>query len=325
MLALLAQVTRNDVVESEHYGHLVVASRDGVVLASVGNVSTHCYFRSSAKPLQALAVVESGALEAFGLSDRHLALMCGSHAGLDEHARTAAEVLAAAGLTAGALGCGAEAGYADPAQGRLRHNCSGKHSGMLATCVHLGLDTATYLRPDHPHQRRIRQIIAAFTGVREQDIAVGVDGCGVPTFAVPLPAMAVAFARLASPDARSPGLADADSRVRQAMAAYPDMVSGPGQFNTELLRQWGPAIVAKGGAEGLFCLGLADRGLGVALKVADGSARGIAPALLQALHELGVLPAAVREALAAFVTPEVRNSHGLTVGDIRPVPLGLSP
>ncbi len=323
MPTLLAQVIRSDIVESEHYGHVAVAYADGASVASAGRPDYTCYLRSSAKPLQALAVAESGALEAFGLSDRHLAVMCGSHAGLDQHTRVVAEVLSAAGLTPQDLACGPEGSQEDAEHGLLRNNCSGKHAGMLAACLRLGLELPSYLHPDHPHQRRVRAIVAAFTGVAEDQVAIGVDGCGAPTFAVPLAAMARAFARLAAPDGIEAPLAAAAARVRRAMAEHPEMVSGPGHFNTELLRHWGTAIVAKGGAEGLFCIGVAERGLGLALKIADGSPRAIAPALLSALDELGLLPAPVREAVARFGEPEVRNCQGRVVGSIRGVRLGL--
>jgi len=328
---VLAEVTRGPLVESQHLGHIAVASASRDLIASLGQAEARIFLRSAAKPIQALVPIQAGVVEAYGLEPRHVAVMCGSHTGLERHTTAVLEILERVGLGPEALRCGADApANADAARALaaagqqpspLHNNCSGKHAGMLAACRRLELDREEYLSPSHPLQQRILAVVSALAGLAAEDIAIGVDGCGVPTFGIPLVHAAIAFARLATPqqECRSEdNLAAAARTVIAVMAAHPDMVSEPGSFNTELLAALGPNITAKGGAEGVFCLGLAPRGVGVAVKIADGSNRALPAVVLAVLRQLEAIPDEASQALKGFLTPEIRNCHGDVVGQVRP-------
>ena len=320
-------LTRGGIPESMHAVHVAVVDGDGRLLAGAGDPGRVAFLRSSAKPLQALPLVESGAADAFGLEPAELAVACGSHEGAAIHQRTVQGLLRKAGLSEDDLRCGlhppgdAEAAAALARAGepprRIHNNCSGKHAGMLATCVHRGwpLD---YLRVDHPLQRWIQEIVAGACG---EAATLGVDGCGVPTFGVSLRGMALSFARFGSGRGLPAARAGAARRLAMAMAAHPVLVSGEGSFNTLLLARHGVRWVTKGGAEGVWCLGLRDgggAGLGIALKVQDGSHRPSAAVLLQAMAALGV-PGATDPALAPWAYPVVRNTLDAVVGEMQVV------
>ena len=319
MDALAVAVTRGGIRESLHRVHVAVADARGRIRASAGDPYLITFLRSSAKPLQALPLVESGAADAFGLGESELAIACASHAGGAVHTAAATALLRKAGLTPAALRCGIHApedreaaeALAGQAPVRLHNNCSGKHAGMLAVCVHRGWDPATYLDPEHPLQAEIRALVTAVAGATP---VIGTDGCGVPTFGLPLAAMATAFARLGSGETLPAGRAAAAVRLAAAMAAHPELVSGPGHFNTEFLRRHGAAWMLKGGAEGLWCGALrGPGGLGLAVKAEDGSGRGSTPAFLAVLEALG-LPGGSDPALADHRRPVVRNTLGAAVG-----------
>jgi len=328
--ALLAVVTRGDVNESHHLGDLVIADADGKTISGAGNPERVAYFRSAQKPLQALAVVQTGAAERFGLTETELAICCASHSGSRMHVATVQGILDKLGLDASALRCGVH----DPgdaaertrlirageAPSPLHNNCSGKHAGMLASTLALGAPVSSYLDRDHPLQRLISRNVATMSGVPEARLQYGADGCGAPVIAVPLTAMATAYARLANPNELPDDLRIAATRVVAAMALAPDMVAAPGAFNSELLAAGEGHLVAKGGAEGAFMVGLHDpRRLGIAMKFADGSGRAIAPVTMAAVAAVGGLSPGAVSRLEAYVQPRVTNCHGAHVGDIKAV------
>ncbi len=240
----LAQVTRDGVVESTHFGRIAVCSPDGRLLASAGDPDGVQYWRSSSKPIQALSVVTSGAIDRFGLTERELAVCCASHSGSAMHVQTVLGILAKLGLNESALRCGTHRPGDAAERNRLivageepspvHNNCSGKHAGMLATCLALGAAADDYLEMDHPVQRLIATNLELLSGVSRAAWHIGRDGCGAPTVAMPLRAMARAFARLIAPTGLPDDLVDATMRITAAMAAAPEMVSSVGSFNTEL-------------------------------------------------------------------------------------------
>ena len=324
----LAHVTRGDLIECIHYGDLAVCDATGKLIASVGDPSRRVYWRSSAKPIQALGVVQSGAADRFAFTARELSVCCASHSGSAEHVETVRGILAKIGLDETALQCGthwsgdtAERNRlikADASPSPVHNNCSGKHSGMLASCVAWGADPGSYLALDHPVQKRIYENLSVLSGVPVADIPCSVDGCGAPTHAMSLQAMATAFARLAWPDDMPEPIQQAAPRIVAATAAEPVMVSSRGSFNSLLLEAGMGRIVAKGGAEGLFVLGLTAHGLGIAVRTSDGNGRCHPPVVLHLLASLGCLERDLGEALADFVRPKITNCHGVTVGEIRP-------
>jgi L-asparaginase II len=330
----LIAVRRGPLVEALHRGAVVVADGQGRVVAHVGDPEHVTYMRSSAKPLQLLAMVESGAADRFGFAPEELACMAGSHSGSRRHVETVARSLARLGLDASALACGVHPPFDPEEQKRLQaeglapsplhNNCSGKHTGMLALAQHRGWPTEGYERPDHPVQVRIREVLAQMAGFPAEEIVLGTDGCSVPVHALPLRAAATAFARLVDPQGLPPSLAEACRRVVAAMVAHPEMVAGEGRLCTLLMRAWPGRLVAKAGAEGYYAVGIlpgalgnGNPGLGLVVKLEDGDGRrGRDPALLEALRLLGVYGGDLPPTLAPLGNRPLTNHRGLTVGTI---------
>ncbi|CAA9537381.1 MAG: Hypothetical protein of L-Asparaginase type 2-like superfamily [uncultured Thermomicrobiales bacterium] len=330
-MAVLAETTRGGIVESVHHGVIVVADVSGELVAHAGDPCRVVFYRSSAKPFQAIPVVESGAADRFGFTPRELALCCASHSGEPHHQAEVAAMLAKVGLGVDALRCGCIVPY-NKAEGArvaagvvppspLQCDCSGKHAGMLAVCVHEGLPTETYLEPSHPLQRRILGIMAEVLRVEVGEIGPGTDGCSLPTFAAPVAAMARSWATLADPEAAPAGQgrehAAALGRLAAAMVEAPENVAGEGEFVTDLMAIAGGRVVAKSGAEGLFCLALPERGLGGAVRVLDGSFRAHPVVVAALLHELGALDEATLAAIGERHPAAIRNHNGWQVGELR--------
>ncbi|HEV2221186.1 MAG TPA: asparaginase [Casimicrobiaceae bacterium] len=325
----LAEVTRGEIVESLHAGSVAVVDRHGRVLRWAGNPQHLTFTRSALKPLQALPFVAAGGVEHFALSSSQVALLCASHSGEPRHADAAAEILARAGCTAADLQCGTHAPRFYDTRGEvpppppyspLQHNCSGKHSGMLAFCVLCQWPKGSYLEIDHPVQQAIRQSVSTFTGVAAAALVPGIDGCSAPNYAVPLSALARAFARLASAT-DDPEYGRAPRTLANAMVAHPEMVSGEGRSDLALTQAGRGDWVAKIGAEGVQAIGVRSHGIGIAVKVADGQARGLLPSVVAVLDQLGLLDDAARGVLASWGRRPIRNYRGTEVGAIRPAVL----
>jgi L-asparaginase II len=323
----LAYVTRGDLIESIHYGDLAVCDAAGRLVASLGDPERVVYWRSAAKPIQALTVVHSGAADRFGLSAKQLSVCCASHCGSAEHVETVRSILELLGLDESALQCGVHWPGDTAERDRLicaglkptplHNNCSGKHAGMLASTVALGADVSRYLELSQPVQQSILADLSVLCDVPVAQITTGVDGCGAPVHGMALRAMATGFARLGWPDGMPERIQKAAPRVIAAMCAEPVMVSGRGSFNSDLLGASFGRVVAKGGAEGLFVLGLTVPGLGIAVRNVDGSGRGHPPVVVRTMELLGALPQDMREALKAFACQPVSNCRGEAVGEIR--------
>ena len=307
-MKVLAEVRRGDRVESVHHGWAVVMNAHGSVLYEIPGAPS-IFVRSAAKPFQALPLVRSGAFDALGLDDSHLALCCASHAGEPPHQEGVARILQHVGLTPHHLRCGAHRPLADacaPATS-LANNCSGKHAGMLTTCVHSGWDVATYTDPTHPLQHEIARGIEQLGETR---LACAIDGCSVPTWYMPLASLALAYARL-------PG-DPAGKRIAAAMGAHPVMVSGTGRRDTRLMQVTGGRVLSKGGAEGVAAGCLPELGIGFAVKIADGNARAVGPVLVTLLRRLGLLHDHEYEELLPLTRSMLTNHAGLDVGEIVP-------
>jgi L-asparaginase II len=323
----LAVATRGDGVDAVHYGSVAVVDRAGRLLYAAGDPAFVTMTRSSLKPLQALPFVAARGVERFGYSVAQTALLCASHSGEPRHVAAVADMLARAGNTAADLQCGTHApGFYDaagdvpppPPYSPLAHNCSGKHSGMLAYCVQCGWDKGDYLAFDHPLQRAIRTAVSRFTGTPESALVAGVDGCSAPNYAVPLARLAQAFARLATAD-DDPDYGTAPRQLAAAMVAHPEMVSGAHRSDLALMNAGRGDWVTKIGAEGVQAIGVRSHGLGIAIKVADGAKRGLYPATVATLDQLGLLDAVQRAELAPWREPAVRNYRGIVTGAVRPL------
>ena len=322
-----ARVTRGDAVDSVHYGSIAVVDRHGRLLFAAGDPRYLTTTRSALKPLQALPLVAAGGIERFGFSPEQVALLCASHSGEPRQVAAVANMLERAGCTAEQLQCGVHPPLFYAAREELppagvkftplHHNCSGKHSGMLAYCRQCDLPLDSYLAFDHPLQQAIRVAVAYMTGVAEDALVAGIDGCSAPNYAVPLDRLAYAFARLAtaSDDER---YGTAPARLAAAMTAHPEMVSGEGRNDLILMRAGRGDWVTKVGAEGVQAVGVRSKGWGIALKVVDGNARGLHPATVAALDLLGLLDAEQRTALETWREPAIRNYRGLITGHVRP-------
>ncbi len=321
-------VRRGEQVESRHRVAYAVADPAGDVIQQQGDVRAAVFPRSSAKPLQALALVESGAADRFGVSERELALACASHGGEAMHTELVAAWLERLGLGPADLECGTHAPSHTASAERLiaagetpsplHNNCSGKHAGMLTLALHLGAPTAGYSQPDHPVQQRISADLAAMSGTRLGPAAI--DGCGIPTHPLPLANLATALARLTDPGpAAGPGRAAACARIRAAMMRHPELVAGSGRA-CSLIMAAAPNVLVKTGAEGVYVAALPDRKLGVALKVGDGAGRASVVAVIGLLAELGALDRTAATALADLAAPVLRNHAGRTVGRIECAP-----
>ena len=333
----LVECTRGSMVESIHFGALAVVSSHGKLLASVGDPQLTTFLRSSAKPFQALPFIERGGADHFGLTDREIAILCASHSGTDEHVAVLHTIQSKVGVGEGQLLCGAHNPYHEPTTQALllrgekptpiRHNCSGKHTGMLAHALLRSLPLEDYINPQHAVQQTILQTFAEMCDVKPEEIHLGVDGCSAPVFAVPLYNAALAMARLADPVGLPALRAAALQRIFRAMAANGDMVAGPGRFDTLIMSLMGGNLVAKAGAEGYQVIGLlpgligaGSPGIGMAFKIADGDTSGRARPLvgIEILRQLGVLSAEQIAGLAGFDRRPLYNWRKLPIGEIRP-------
>lgn len=325
---VLVNVMRGRMVESRHAGAVAVVDANGRAVLSLGDIGRPVFPRSAIKVIQALPLVESGAADRYGFGAEELALACASHGGEPGHVAVAERMLKSAGLDASALKCGthwpmhsassqalARSGGTATA---LHNNCSGKHAGFLCACCAMDADTATYIDPEHPIQREVKTTLESFAGMRLGDDVRAIDGCAVPTWAIPLSGLARAFARIGTGEGLLPERAKALSRLRAAVAEKPWYVAGTGRFCTEVMGAFGARIFIKTGAEGVFCAALPEQGLGIAVKCDDGTTRA-AEVMIAAILERLLVSGANRSALERFVRPAIRNWNGQTVGRIEPM------
>ena len=327
MAVELAELWRGGYRESVHSGNVAVVDAKGRLLAAAGDPHMFTFPRSALKPIQTLAVLESGAAAAFAFTDADIALCTASHSAESHHIKGVSAMLAKAGLEPTLLRCGAHAPYHLPSAIQLyeqraqpqavHNNCSGKHTGMLAAAKHLQAPLDSYLDIGHPVQQLILDALCEVAEVERKDVAVTVDGCSAPAFGIPLTALALVFARLANPDLAPARHRQALRRVRDAMLAHPEMVAGTDSLCTDLMVAGGGRIVAKAGAEGVYGVGSLDSSFGVAVKVLDGNKRAAEPAVVAVLDQLDALDENARGALASYAHPVVKNAAGIDVGEIK--------
>ena len=331
----LVEVRRGAITESRHRGHVVVVEPDGNIVASLGAPETVTFLRSSAKPLQAIPLLVSGAAEQFGFTDKEIALACASHNGESIHTEVAASMLEKIGLGPDALRCGVHEPYSLEVAAKLRqlgqspsvlqNNCSGKHAGMLAVAKHLGASTENYESPENAVQKAIADVVSQFSGVAVTDMAVGIDGCAAPIFGITMKAMALAYARLVlPPHSFDKATRDACERIVRVMSSYPELIGGTSdRLDTEIMKAAPGMLISKVGAEGVYTAGIKPseawpRGLGLALKIEDGDDKRARPTVVvESLRQLGVLKDESLEAVARYAFFPVQNSRGDVVGEIR--------
>jgi L-asparaginase II len=314
--ALVVEAVRGQTVENRHTVHAAVVNRSGALVARAGNPDRVAFWRSCAKPFQAMPLVADGVIEQFDIGSEELALCCASHSSEPRQVEIVRGLLAKSGCTESDLRCGphpplSETVAVDYARRGIGltpvySNCSGNHAGMLALARHHGWPIERYTDPDHPVQRRSLAEVSRWTGVPESRIRTAVDGCGVVTFGLPLAAMALAYARL--------GIADADDVVpiRNCMLSHPSLIAGQGRPCTVIMSAYPGRVITKVGAAGVYCTALIKEGLGIALKVEDGNGPAAVVALAAILRELGLGP--IPDELAR---PPIINTRGETVGRLQ--------
>ena len=315
---------RGEVVESSHVVHVAVVHAEQGLIASAGNPAHQSFVRSAIKMFQVMPFVEAGGMTHFGLTGEELALCTASHGGEPFHITTARSILAKAKVTDAALVCGPHLPLHEPTAhamiaagerpGRIHNNCSGKHAGMLACCVCQQWVTNGYHRPSHPLQQRIRSTLARWMRINADEMENAVDGCGLPTFAIALDAVAEGCARFAA--AAADGTTPA-ATIFTAMVDHPEFVAGTDRLDTSLMRAAGKRLIAKVGAEGFYCAAVPSLKVGVALKAEDGAKRAAEPALLAVLHTIDALSAAELGRLEKYAQPKILNTRQELVGYLR--------
>jgi L-asparaginase II len=324
---VLVEMLRGAVVESRHTGAVVAVDADGRKVLALGNVRHPVFPRSAIKAIQALPLVESGAADRYGFGTEELALACSSHSGEPGHVAVVERMLARIGLDSSALRCGVHWPLHQPsaqalargggAAAAVHNNCSGKHAGFLCVACATGADPAHYVQPSHPVQRMVRDTLEVLSEAPLSPDVCAIDGCSVPTWALPLDALALAFARFGTGAHMLPERVRAAARLRDACTAHPWHVAGTGRFCTEIMQKLGARVFLKTGAEGVYCAALPELGVGIAVKCDDGAGRA-AEAMMAAALERLLDNDADSVILEPFVRPVVRNWNGMVVGGLRP-------
>lgn len=325
---VLVEVLRGNRVESEHRGAVAVCDATGKALLEIGDVSRPVFPRSAVKAIQALPLVESGAADALGFGNKELALACASHKGETAHVELARSMLASAGLDENALECGShwpsnhDATVALARSGQspnqLHNNCSGKHSGFLCTCRHIGLAHRDYVAFEHPYQATIREVIGEVTGAPHDAENSAIDGCSIPTYAIPISNLALGFAKMATGERLSAGRAKAAKRLFSACMAEPFFVSGTDAADMALMQAAPERIFVKTGAEGVYCAAVPELGLGIALKCDDGAGRAAEAMVAAVLARLMKSDEALSARLDELARPTVPSRKGVPVGRVQP-------
>lgn len=323
MSNIVAHVYRGDWVDLTHRAHVAVVDSQGKLLNYIGDPNRNTFVRSSAKPIQALAACETGAVDAYKISDEELALLCASHNAEPLHVKGVEAILKKANLDESYLQCGfhpslnPKVAKTQPKElSPLYSNCSGKHAGMLISAQFLGEDLKNYLCLSHPHQQRIIKTIGELCDVPKDEVRTAIDGCGVPVHSVPLKSFALAYARMANLEGLDSNRALHVKRITKAMRQYPFMVAGTGRVCTRLMEVAGSKLFAKLGADGYYAVGVVDRGWGITCKVEDGNVAIVEGLIVHVLYELGILSKEAFDELKEFHSPVKFNHRGDKVGHV---------
>jgi L-asparaginase II len=313
------EVTRGPRVESFHRGAGAVVDADERVVFAFGDVTRPVFPRSAVKALQALPLIESGAADRYGLDGEAIALSCASHSGEPAHVALARAMLAKAGTDVSVLACGAHW----PLGGEAARALARSGGAPTALACASGVDPAGYETPEHLVQREVKAAIEDVVGERLDESRRGIDGCSIPTYAIPLLALARGFARFATGQGLGAVRQAAAGRIRAAVAAHPVMVAGTGRFDTEVMKLLGARAFTKTGAEGVFCAALPELALGLAVKADDGAGRAAEVMIAALIAKFLPMSDAERAGFARFVAPRLLNWRGLDVGSLRPAgPIG---
>ncbi len=326
----LVHATRGNLVESIYRGDIAVVNAEGDLLYKAGDpIEKMTFIRSSAKPIQAIPVLESGAVDHYGIEESEFAIFCASHSGEVEHTQTVQSILSKIGLDASYLQCGFHPPVFRKAADELvrkgitpseiHSNCSGKHSGMLALANYKKWSLDNYTELDHPVQQAMLSSMAKCAHIDESEIEIGIDGCGVPVHGLTVYQMARAWANFATPLYLPDSMAQAAIRIAKAMFKHPSKVAGSERFCTALLSSGKGAWVNKSGAQGVYCVGLIDKNIGIALKIEDGNGIAASAAMVEVLDQLGFLNEKQQKELNSFHNPKLKNHRKDIIGELKPV------
>lgn len=325
----LVKVIRGGVVESEHWGHIAVVNSEGELIYSNGDPKMVTFARSSMKPLQAIPILETGAADFYQLSEADLSLACASHNGENQHTDRVRKILKDLDLTVDSLKCGTHPPRWQKAYEEVLikggeitaeyNNCSGKHSGMLATAKFMGESLEDYYKTNHPVQTRIIEVISDLCEIPIGEIEIGVDGCGVPVHGIPLEKLALGFSKLANPSSLPEKRKQAINRVTSAMMAEPEMVGGTNRFCTDFMKIEEGRMFGKAGAEGVYCIGDTETGIGIAIKIEDGNGRATSPVAVEVLKQLNLLNEKQSKLLEEYHYPKLLNARKEVIGELRPI------
>lgn len=326
----LVDVTRGNLIESRHRGSVAVIDADGGTVLSLGDVERHVFPRSAVKAIQALPLVESGIADKYGLTDQEIALACSSHSGEPEHVEVATAILAKAGRDLSCLECGVHWPMGEAATrllaargeqpSALHNNCSGKHAGFICLACGLGEDPKGYIRAGHRVQQAVKASLEDVTGASHTEEEAAIDGCSIPTYAIPLPALAFGFAKFGTGTGLSQGTQAAAKRIRKAVAQHPFMVAGTDRFDTRLMEILRERVFVKSGAEGVYCATLPELGYGIALKVDDGGPRAASAVMAALVLHFLPLNDQDRAAVEDLAEPVLKNWNGIEVGRFKVSP-----
>jgi len=320
----IARITRGGITECILRGDIAVVDAKGSILYFHGDPRKESFIRSAAKPLQTLEVFRRGAADRYKFNNRELSIMCGSHYGEGFHTKTVLDILDKLGLPPKELKCG-EVHSMKPsiaskqlktgvAPSPLFSCCSGKHSGMLSICENMGWEKEGYYREEHPVQQGMLETVAHMCSMKIRDIGIGIDGCGVPVFSMPIYNMALAYARFSA--GRDPLYGEWSKKIYNAMAQSPEMLAGTRGFCSDLTRVAGGRFVAKLGADGIYCIGVRDLGIGIALKIESGGVRSIPPVVMDILKKLKLIDREQERELDRYRILPNKNHLGDEVGQI---------
>lgn len=325
----LVALTRSNRIESIHSGYVCVTDSSNNVLYSLGDCEAKIFLRSSAKPFIATTFIKSGAMEKFDINERELAIICSSHTGEDYHRETISSILNKIGLSEKDLKCGSCNPYNeeinkmllknDESPSKLHNCCSGKHSGMLASCKALGLPIDTYNDRGHPLQRLILCNILALLGCREEDVILGVDGCTVPTYMISVQQLSYLYALLSDGGNTKEEYKESLTKIRSSMLMYPDMIGGNGEFCTDLMVHCGKKLIAKVGDEGTYCVSVPEKKIGIVVKIADGTERACFPVVINILKQMGILTESEFHQLYNWAYTPLKNHIGEVIGYTLPL------
>ncbi|WP_027307946.1 asparaginase [Caloramator sp. ALD01] len=329
MSEIFVEVTRGPLVECVHRGDAVVVDKTGKVLAYSGDAYKLTYIRSAAKPIQTMNVILSGAADRFNFNDKEIAIMCASHYGEEFHINTLNEMLKKINIKKEALLCGETYSINQAYRHKqlkenhsittLNSDCSGKHIGVVATCLHKGYGLIDYNTKEHPVQKDTLEVVAKVCDINKDKIIIGVDGCSVPVFGMPIYNMALGYARMVTGYGLNEEYKASAERVYNSMVAHPEMVAGTNGFCTELIKAAGGKLIGKLGAEAVYCIGIKDLGIGIAVKIEDGNYRALYPAVMKILEDLKILNYNEINRLLNFKNPPNLNNKGVKVGELRAV------